>query len=237
MSNVDWNLYATCYDLLCEMNPAYGDLVRHLSEFLASMPARVRALDVGAGTGNFVLAGAGALSGSTWTHLEPYAGMNAIARRKYERAGIDVRVVEQKAELASFEQASFDLIVSVNAMYAMPDPETILGHIASWLAPGGYLYLVDLGRIQNTLDWTQYLLRTNVRRFGLRKSVSILRNEGRVISTQNRRIAKLQRSGVYWRHSADELRSAINRSGLLVEEVGVCYRGYCDRAIARRPQV
>jgi ubiquinone/menaquinone biosynthesis C-methylase UbiE len=215
------------------MNPAYRDLIAHFQAFIAErVSPTARILDVGAGTGNFILSGAQIAPNARWTHLDADDAMNAIASEKYRRALLQVDMIQQRGELATFQPASFDIVVSINAMYAMPEPKRLLRKLAGWLAPGGLLYLVDLGRIQNTFDWTQFLVRQNTKRMGLRRTLSVLLNEGKVISSQNRRIAKLQRAGRYWKHSRSELDIALKQAGFTVELLETCYRGYSDRAIA-----
>ena len=232
---VDWHTYASCYDLLCEMNPAYADLISHFGSFVEErISPSARILDVGAGTGNFILSGAQVAPNARWTHLDSDDAMNGIASGKYVSAGLKVEMIQQKGERATFPPASFDLVISINAMYAMPDPHRILRNIRQWLAPGGLLYLVDLGRVQNTFDWTQFLVRKNTKRLGLLRTLSVLLNEGQVISSQNRRIAKLQRAGRYWKHSPQELELVLKTCGFIVERIETCYRGYSDRAIARK---
>jgi len=232
---VDWHSYAGCYDLLCDMNPAYAELISHFAHFIEKrVSPTARILDVGAGTGNFILSGAQIATNAQWTHLDADDAMNGIASRKYASAHLAVQVIQQQGEHSAFASGSFDLVISINAMYAMPNPQRILRNIARWLVPGGLLYLVDLGRIQNTFDWTQFLVRENAKRLGLLRTLSVLLNEGRVISSQNRRIAKLQRAGRYWKHSQVELGLALKQCGFVVEQIEACYRGYSDRAIARR---
>jgi ubiquinone/menaquinone biosynthesis C-methylase UbiE len=108
---VDWHSYASRYDLLCEMNPAYRDLIAHFQAFIAErVSPTARILDVGAGTGNFILSGAQIAPNARWTHLDADDAMNAIASEKYRRALLQVDMIQQRGDLATFQPASFDLV-------------------------------------------------------------------------------------------------------------------------------
>ncbi len=104
-----------------------------------------------------------------------------------------------------------------------------------WLRPGGLLFFVDLGRIQDTTEWTSFLVKSNAKRLGLFATLRILLNEGRVISRANRKIAEAQREGVYWQHSTTEIRDTLAGIGFELDDVRPVYRGYSDLALARRP--
>ena len=235
---VDWNSYARCYDLLCSMNPAYQVLLQDFRTFLRTLQVgeELTVLDVGAGSGNFMIEMGSEFSDRvSVTHLDADGAMNNLAKAKYQNAGIGATIVEENARVANFQTNSFDMVVSVNALYAIPEPETVLQNCFAWLKPGGYLYLVNLGRIQNTFEWTLYLIRNNVKTLGWARTLSILMNEGRTLSAQNRRITRAQEKGTYWSHSTSELGAKLRGLGYIVTHLDTCYRGYSDIAICRRP--
>jgi ubiquinone/menaquinone biosynthesis C-methylase UbiE len=235
---VCWDEYATCYDLLCSLNPAYTVLVERFRKFLeeSDLPGHSSLLDLGAGTGNFFCFGLPAkFRDASLTHLDANHGMVARAMRKYRDRDINVRTILEDASRCSFEARSFDCILSINALYAMPNPRRILARAYDWLKPGGFLFVVDLGRIQSTLDWTVYLLARNARGLGIASAISILRHEGRVISKANRAITVAQRGGAFWRHSTAEFGEHLAAIGFEIVELLPCYRGYSDLAICRKP--
>lgn len=100
-------------------------------------------------------------------HLDADAGMLSIAQQKYLARGLRVETIHRDASKSVFPVGSLDCILSVNALYAMPHPETILKRAFHWLRPGGSFFLVDLGRIQNTTEWTSFLVASNRRRLGI----------------------------------------------------------------------
>jgi ubiquinone/menaquinone biosynthesis C-methylase UbiE len=237
-SAVDWNDYARCYDLLCDLNPAYTELLEEFRAFaLSSISPRSRVLDLGGGTGNFFCkALPSTIAGSSeLIHLDADAGMLSIANKKYVARGLQVKTVHRDASKSVFPVGSLDCILSVNALYAMPHPEVILRRAFHWLRPGGSLFLIDLGRIQDTLEWTSFLVRSNRRALGIARTLRVLLNEGRVISRANRRIADAQRAGVYWQHTAEQLQQTLTHIGFELHTVRTVYRGYSDLALARKP--
>jgi len=238
-SKVDWNSYAGCYDLLCSLNPAYAELLQEFASFAmdAHLPIGARILDLGGGTGNFFCH---ALpleisKSSELIHLDFDSEMLAIAEEKYKRRGLHVKTIHRDASRSVFPVGSLDCIVSVNALYAMPHPEAILKRAFHWLRPGGSIFLVDLGRIQDTTEWTKFLVKSNARSLGLFRTLRVLLNEGRIISRANRRIADAQRTGVYWQHSTEQIRAKLETIGFELDVVRPVYRGYSDLAYGRKP--
>jgi ubiquinone/menaquinone biosynthesis C-methylase UbiE len=238
-SIVDWKSYAGCYDLLCSLNPAYLELLNEFSSFVrnANLPTGSRILDLGGGTGNFFCHALPREISRTseLIHLDFDSEMLGIAKEKYSQHGLNVKTIHRDASRSIFPVASLDCIVSVNALYAMPQPVTILERAFHWLRPGGHLFLINLGRIQDTTEWTAFLVKSNAPKIGFLKTLRILLNEGMVISKANRKIAEAQRSGVYWQHETEDLGKTLRAIGFELDELRPVYRGYSDLACARKP--
>jgi ubiquinone/menaquinone biosynthesis C-methylase UbiE len=172
---------------------------------------------------------------SELTHLDLDGEMIRIAAEKYKHLGLNVKMMHKDASKVAFPVASFDCIFSVNALYAMPEPASILRRAFHWLKPGGALFVINLGRVQNTAEWTSFLIRSNVRRLGLIRTLRVLLNEGLVISRENRKIATAQRAGVYWQHSTEQFGELLRGIGFEVDRLQPVYRGYSDLACCRKP--
>jgi SAM-dependent methyltransferase len=134
-----------------------------------------------------------------------------------------------------FPVATFNCLVSVNALYAMPEPAALLKRVFHWLKPGGVLFLINLGRIQNTTEWTTFLIKSNLHKLGLIRTLRVLLNEGLVISRENRKIASAQRSGLYWQHGTKQFGELLREIGFEVDLLEPTYRGYSDLACCRKP--
>ena len=233
---MDWERYAKHYDLMCSLNPAYLDNLALLRECLERYPLSydARVCDLGAGTGNYIKAISEIRAGFRFLYVDPSEEMLKVARHKLAEMG-EGRIQFQlaPAEECLFQPASFDLILCINALYAMDDPRLTLRRIREWLSPDGYAFILDFGRVQNTLDWAKYLLFESIKSGNLGKYLwSLL--VGREVLRQNRLTRVGQQSGRYWLHSTEEFSAIIEQAGLNIKEVGVCYRGYCDYAIVKR---
>ena len=236
MRAVNWSEYAAVYDLMAENNPTYQELLAHCRGFLgADCQTKVsRVLDAGAGTGNFSLLCAQSLAATEVIHLEPNAGMNSRTRAKAQAQRLgNLTVLEQPVESTEFPAASFDLIISVHALYTMPQPQVQLRRFAGWLRPGGQAFLCDFGRTMVVADWRKFLFNHLRREKGLLRTLNLLWH-GRQIAQQNQTIAQLQGSGEYWLHSPEEFRTAVEQSGLQIRKQALVYRGYSDLVIAQK---
>jgi len=241
LAGVDWHAYAECYDLLCSVNPAYRELLTEFGNFVRGAGLRQGAeiLDLGGGTGNFFSLGLPrqiAVS-SRLIHLDSDSRMVSIAQRKYDEQQLQVRTIRRDAHTFVFPAASLDCILSVNALYAMPNPVAVLRKAFHWLRPGGRLFLVNLGRVLDSADWRAFLLRTNVRDLGVVRALRILLTDGRVIARANERIADAQRVGQFWTHSTEEFGTTLQHLGYELDEIRPVYRGYSDLVIAHKPSV
>jgi SAM-dependent methyltransferase len=96
-----------------------------------------RALEVGAGTGFFLLnlAQAGVLTEGHVTDLSP--GMVETAARNGRELGLHVEGRVADAEELPYEDASFDLVVGHAVLHHVPDVELALREVLRVLRPGG----------------------------------------------------------------------------------------------------
>jgi SAM-dependent methyltransferase len=102
-------------------------------------PDPVRVLDAGAGTGSLSLVAAGL--GHEVTSLDLSEGMLAQARRKAERTGLQLTLVQGPAEEPP--AGPFDAVIERHVVWTLPDP---VGALAAWrevTRPGGTLALFE----------------------------------------------------------------------------------------------
>jgi ubiquinone/menaquinone biosynthesis C-methylase UbiE len=230
---MDWDAYAKHYDEMCELNPAYREnielLLKRLPEW--DLPEAASICDVGAGTGNYIAALAGFLPLASFTHLDFDGRMIQTAKTKHELKRIaNVSYVQGRAQDVDFPAQSFDLIICVNALYAISPQRDMLARMRGWLKPNGRLFIIDFGRRQKTLDWTIYVFVEAVKSFRLVRYLRALVSAREVLK-QNRQTTKGQESGRYWLHSTKEFEASLMDCGFNVQEAFPCYRGYCDCAI------
>jgi ubiquinone/menaquinone biosynthesis C-methylase UbiE len=234
MDGINWAQYALDYDAMCAANPAYEENLQHLVSRVDGwqLPADAKVLDIGAGTGAFICALSERLPNAQYTHLDFNATMNARALIKYREHSLNVNVIGSTLADAEIPGHSQDLIICVNALYAMADPQLVLRRIRRLLKPGGKFFLIDFGREMNVARWSLYLLRSLVQKHGAIGALGWFWRY-RDSLKQNRKGMQAQRRGNYWLHSPSELAFALEDNGWCIEELATCYRGDCDLAICR----
>lgn len=226
----DWSAYATAYDLLSEHNPEYQAILHDFDAFLATIGTPRMIYDIGGGTGNYTEIAARACPDSEIRLAEPDAGMIGAARSKL---AAHRNISYEALPLENIEAlGTADLVVCVHALYAMPAPEQRLEDLRRLLRPGGWLYLVDLGRHMNVADWRNYLFSQLKKEHGLAGALGVFW-QGREIAKQNKAILKAQKNGVYWTHTGAQIASAATAAGFEIQRQEVVYRGYSDLLVCQ----
>jgi len=101
-----------------------------------------RVLDAGCGLGGTLLHLASRLGG-TLTGLTLSEHQAQIGRAAAARAGLQDRIDIQVRSYDAPPEQHFDLIVAIESLAHSPDPETSVRALASRLAPGGIMAIVD----------------------------------------------------------------------------------------------
>lgn len=227
---VDWNSYASAYDLLSEHNPEYQALLHDFEAFLATIEKPRLIYDIGGGTGNYTKIAARDCPGSEIRFMEPDTGMIGMAKSKLAAHGnirYDTLALEDIVATGTA-----DLVICVHALYTMPAPEERLFDLRRLLRPGGWLYLIDLGRHMDVADWRNYLFSSLRQQLGLAGALRIFW-QGREIARQNHNILKAQKTGDYWTHTEAELATAATAAGFEIVRKQSVYRGYSDLLVCR----
>ncbi len=96
-----------------------------------------RALEIGSGTGFFLLnlMQAGLATRGSVTDISP--GMVSVARRNAESLGLDVDGRVADAETIPYEDASFDVVVGHAVLHHIPDVQRAMREVLRVLKPGG----------------------------------------------------------------------------------------------------
>ena len=104
---------------------------------------RMRAVDVGAGTGRLSILLADRVGSVVVT--DPSAGMVQVARERIEAAGLGDRLSAVQADLTTdLLEGSYDVVWSSMALHHVRDLERLLRSVAGLLVDGGRLAIADL---------------------------------------------------------------------------------------------
>jgi SAM-dependent methyltransferase len=125
----------------------YGHFAKYLEpgalEFLARLPiqAGTRMLDVACGAGQIAIPAAHA--GASVTGVDIATNLVEQARARAQAEGVNVRFDEGDAEMLPYEDATFDLVVSlIGAMFAAR-PERVAAELIRVCRPGGRIVMAN----------------------------------------------------------------------------------------------
>ena len=115
--------------------------VRERAERMLPRRRYGRVLEVGSGTGFFLLNlwNAGYVEEAHATDISP--GMLAVCAESARRIGCDLRTQSADAERLPYEDGSFDLVVGHAFLHHLPDPKGALAEMHRVLRPGGALFV------------------------------------------------------------------------------------------------
>jgi ubiquinone/menaquinone biosynthesis C-methylase UbiE len=124
-----------------------GAAVRRALLGAAALQPGMHVLDVGCGTGSLLVELGRGWSAIAMTGLDPDPLALARARRKLERAGLEVRLDEGFADALPYPDACFDRVFSSFMFHhlARDAKQGMLDEVRRVLVPGGALHLADFG--------------------------------------------------------------------------------------------
>jgi ubiquinone/menaquinone biosynthesis C-methylase UbiE len=145
------------YDLGAEIS-GHGRRLNRKVLKLAQIQEGERILDVGCGSGTFLVEAQKELSHSKAIGLDPDERMLQIAWNKLRQAGVNAELVEGLAQTMPFTNASFDVVVSALTFHHLPTSikKMAVEEIFRVLVEQGRFLLVDFGK-PNTLVETVFL--------------------------------------------------------------------------------
>lgn len=143
LGKIFWNLYALCYDVLLEFNP-YKEMMEEIVNKLdLSNNQEYNILDAACGTGNLEFFLLKEKINLNITSVDYSPVMLNMAKKKLSKTSIDLLLTNLDEKLP-FEDNSFDRIVILNALHALPNPQKTIGEFYRILKPGGKLVIVAL---------------------------------------------------------------------------------------------
>jgi ubiquinone/menaquinone biosynthesis C-methylase UbiE len=137
-----WDMYSRVYDSVYQLMP-YRKLLWDTYQALDLQPG-MRVLDAGCGTGNFEhFLHQKNPPGVCIDAIDFSAAMLAVAAKKNADLG---NVEFSRGDLGArlpYADASFDRILSINVLYALPDPDSTMRELLRVLKPGGIIVVTS----------------------------------------------------------------------------------------------
>lgn len=141
-----WHWLTRLYDPFIALTLRERAVKQQLVDQAALAPGQ-RVLDFGCGTGTLALLLKRACPGAEVIGIDIDPAVLALARRKVERAGLDIALRQGAFTAATFPPAHFDRIVSSLVLHHLTRDEklAVLGAMQTALRPSGTLHIVDFG--------------------------------------------------------------------------------------------
>ena len=140
-----WGIYARVYDSLPKYYGPYQRLLADVVEVVESNTCKgSRILDVGCGTGNYSIELG--LRGYDVEGIDFSYAMLERARLKQKSVGlrnVEFRQWDIDRGLALYPDDTFDCVLSINALYALKEPEIAISEYFRVLKPGGRFVLAE----------------------------------------------------------------------------------------------
>jgi ubiquinone/menaquinone biosynthesis C-methylase UbiE len=178
--------WASFYDLTVNiMTFGHADRLRLLTLDQAQLKPGESILDVGCGTGGVTIPAKKRVgqNGSA-AGIDPAPEMIAVARRKAERAGIEINFRVGVIESLPFRDETFDVVTSSLMMHHLTEELRVKGlaEIRRVLKPGGRILIADMMRPSGSSFkrfFTSVILHHgHVVEFGLQDVPALLRDAG-----------------------------------------------------------
>jgi len=134
------------YAYLAKRSPFLRDCYRELAQEVAKKLSRGRILDVGTGPGYLPIEIARLIKGVEIVGIDVSKDMVRIARENAWKEGLEsrVRFEVEDANNMSYNDSSFDLVVSTGSFHHWKRPIKVLNEIHRVLKPGCEAWIIDL---------------------------------------------------------------------------------------------
>lgn len=117
-----------------------GEAIRIIGRFI-NLNRRLKVADMGTGAGLFAILLA--QHGHDVVAVDNSGRMLEMARRNAEEAGVRIRFVEGDVEDPPLDKGSFDLVVSRNTVWTLPNPRKAYAAWRDLLLPDGEMAIID----------------------------------------------------------------------------------------------
>lgn len=154
MERLFWDLYAISYSMIPKTYKPYQEVMAKLNESIVSRKNNDNEIILDSGCG------VGAHAKMLYEEGFSVVGLDfceAMVRRSKKHAKEASFMLSDMQEIPLGDE-SVDHIVSVNALYVVPDPDKVLSEWNRILKPGGYLHLISFAEPLNIKEMNKEYL-------------------------------------------------------------------------------
>lgn len=212
-----WRLQGWLYEALFALVP-HRNLVADIAASVHKTPGRV--LDAGCGTGRLSKYAQREVVGVDFSDT-----MLRVARKRGNKL-----VQADLCGSLPFKNSSFAMVVSLNVLYALPDPKVMLAEAFRVLEPGGELKIAS--------PTSEQLMPLVLEHFRLATPtellISILNIPRFIAWGLNLAIRGLFDNSEFRFYSENELVELVENAGFIIQSISPCYAGIDVMIIARK---
>ncbi|MDQ7814335.1 MAG: methyltransferase domain-containing protein [Patescibacteria group bacterium] len=243
-----WDVYARLYDDLAGLLPyrqEMDEIVNALERILASdddpgAEAGVRSeltlLDAACGTGYMLDKLSQVTTGVRFVGVDRSKAMLKRASRRVQTCRPAKLLLDADLDgKLPFQDGSFDVVSSVNTLYALQDPDVFLTEIRRVLKPGGTVLIVNPWKPKLLPIWREHFATLAERRDEREYlRTALLMPSFLAITAINTVIARRAKGKVYHFLEPGELAHLVQANGFVIETLRYeIYAGTCCMIIAR----
>ena len=241
---INWNEYANAYDLMCEYNPSYFELMRVISNSVQSLFSKnennISMYDYCSGTGNIFLSILDKNPNISKIYsLEKNPGFIHKQKDKIKTRNLEEKVnILEDDILAHKPIEKVDLCCLIHGFNFFQEDQRskILHTIDSTLKVGGYFIISDIGREIKVEEWEKYMFNHLAQKFGNETKAHEEMEKIKNPSEQNRIAQENQQKGLAYMHDLPEFISYLRDFGFekVVSARNDLYRGIDDFVIIEK---
>jgi ubiquinone/menaquinone biosynthesis C-methylase UbiE len=221
MIEINYDVYAREYDLMCEYNPEYQKLIQTIKNDISLLDTR-NVAEFGSGTGNILINSI--FPNSQNSHIYSIDNNQTflnIQRKKLISLGLEDKIhllCEDLREGTTLEDDSLNLGVMIHCINLIDKNkrEKVLEHVYQRIKPLGHLLIADINQPINVNFWLSEVLIPEAYRRGGEKEVKNFMNKTKYAKKINEQVQELQKQGLVWTPSLNELCELLEKTGFSI---------------------
>jgi ubiquinone/menaquinone biosynthesis C-methylase UbiE len=221
MIEIDYDLYAREYDVMCEYNPEYQKLIQTIKNDITQLNTK-NVAEFGSGTGNILINSIFPNSHNSQIYsIDNNQTFLDIQRQKLTSLGLEDKITllcEDLREGTTLKDESLNLGVMIHCINLIDKNkrEKVLEHVYQKIKPSGHLLIADINQPINVNFWLSEVLIPEAYRRGGEKEVKYFMNKTKYAKKINEQVQGLQKQGLVWTPGLNELCDLLEKTGFSI---------------------